>query len=65
MSERFRRIIRSLILSIAILGMAVLFVVSAKFLRSKPEEKKPARSLEEVLEETLTLQEIGVSTGCF
>ena len=48
MSERFRRIIRSLILSIAILGMAVLFVVSAKFLRSKPEEKEPTRILPRV-----------------
>ena len=65
MSERLRRIIRSLILSIAILGLAVLFVVSAKFLRSKPEEKEPTRSLEKVLEETLTLQKIGVTTGCF
>ena len=42
--------------------------MSARFrriMRSKPEEKEPARRLEEVLEETLTLQKIGVTTGCF
>ena len=61
MSERLRRIIRSLILSIAILGLAVLFVVSAKFLRSKPEEKEPARILPRV--EALRVQSGGHRLG--
>lgn len=57
MSTRFRRIVRSLILSIAILGVAVLFVVSAGLLRPKPEEKEPVRILPRV--EALRVQSGG------